>query len=170
MLSGLDYHHSRFMAGVAQLAPYYQRMSALMKRAADQSQGGTVSLPISTNCEVSYLDACEHEAIAYLNRLGQFWYFARAMKLQALLPRAGRLLPFRHRHGAHRSIDMPGHEAPESREFDAMAFNFVRSTQDSFPVFHIDGNEGHVTFRMCDDHPVIMDEAMQLFQRIHVVE
>ena len=41
------------------------------------------------------LAALDHEAVAYLNRLGQFWYFAKAMRLKNLVPKMTQLVSFR---------------------------------------------------------------------------
>jgi hypothetical protein len=169
MLSALDYHHCQFTVRVNQLAPYYERMNAFLGRTAHQLQASAASRPITTETERGHLDALDHEAVAYINRLGQFFYFAKSIKLEVLLPRARELQAFRHKHTAHRSVDNPRDESPEAREMQAMAFNFSRITTGSFPVYEINDKDQHVTFHMRDAHPFIMNEAIQLFQSLHAV-
>ena len=84
ILNGLDYHRDRFVSLIAELA------------------GGAV------------LDQKQllHEAVAYVNRAGQFYYFAESDLVKAngvspSIPRLSALVKFRHKHTAHRSIDKP---------------------------------------------------------------
>ncbi len=49
----------------------------------------------------------DHEAIAYLHRLGQFYYFARSLKLLQGCPKIKELYLFRRKNIGHRSIDDP---------------------------------------------------------------
>ena len=126
---------------------------------------------MATEAEQEHFDALNHEAVAYINRLGQFFYFAKAMKLQAQLSRTNELICFRHKYTAHRSIDNPRDETLELKEMQAMTFGFYHLSTGSFPVFQMyDQSKGqHVNFHMCNDHPMIMEEAMHLFQTIHAV-
>ncbi len=157
MLSGLDYHHRQFMIHIEQLAPYYARSSAFAEYIRELPSGSVVSPPIPTDVERGHLDALHHEAVAYLNRLGQFVYFAEAVQLESMLPRAKELLIFRHKHTSHRSIDKPRNESIELREMHAMAFNFYQYDNGSFPIFQIHDQEHHIEFHMRDDHAVLMD-------------
>lgn len=165
ILSGLDYHHHQFMMHFGQLAPHYERLAAFKVHSA----GDNVSPPMITQVEREHLDALDHEASAYLNRLGQFYYFARSMKLLSLITHAVKLVQsFRHQHTAHRSIDMSEKSlAMELKEMQAMTSGFYHLNNGSFPIFQIyDTQEGWVMFHMQNDHPIIMDEAMRLFERI----
>jgi hypothetical protein len=83
---GLEYHHSNWLGIVNECR-------------AGSAYKGT---------------AATHEIIAYFNRLGQFHYFAtssyvrtRAPDAIASLQEISRLIPFRHKIAAHRSIDRP---------------------------------------------------------------
>jgi hypothetical protein len=169
MLSGLDYHHRQFMGHVDQLAPYYTRKNAFLEHIRGLPSGSTVSPPVTTEIEKDHLDAIHHEAVAYLSRLGQFVSFAKAMKLEAMLPRAKELLSFRNKHTAHRSIDAPRGEPLELREMHAMSFNFYQLNTGSFPVFQIYDQGHYITFHMRDDHTAIMGEAMALLQLLYAV-
>jgi hypothetical protein len=61
----------------------------------------------------------DHEAVAYLNRLGQFYAFARSEFVRAAVPNAMAMIPtvtrlivFRNKIAAHRSLDAPRGETP----------------------------------------------------------
>jgi hypothetical protein len=67
--------------------------------------------------------AVTHEIIAYFNRLGQFYYFATSSFVDARVPDAiaslqeiSRLIPFRHKIAAHRSIDQPRGQADQNED------------------------------------------------------
>jgi hypothetical protein len=88
MMQGLTYHHSRFMSLVESChttVPTLQTAGAL-----------------------------RHEVVAYLNRLGQFWSFSKSdlvkkycSSAEETLPTICKLIVFRNKHSAHRSIDNP---------------------------------------------------------------
>jgi hypothetical protein len=79
---------------------------------------------------------------------------------------------FRHKHTAHRSIDAPHNvDVPAVMEKQAMAFGFGQMFgRDYFPMFQIHDHRGvYVHFHMRDDHPVIMQQALDLLQKIQAV-
>jgi ADP-ribose pyrophosphatase YjhB (NUDIX family) len=51
--------------------------------------------------------ALAHEAVAYLHRLGQFYYFVKSLKLLDNRSKINELYLFRRKHVGHRSIDDP---------------------------------------------------------------
>lgn len=160
MLEGLDYHYARFMELVNCLDPYYSRISGRPAQGlADQSCESAQRL-FPTAAEAEYLDALDHEAVAYLNRLGQFQTYARARGLAARLVKASDLLVFRQKHTAHRSIDAPKDESQQEREHQAMTFGFYRLARAEFPVYQIVSNRKHQEFEMRRDHPIVMQEAI----------
>lgn len=88
MMQGLTYHYTRFMSLV-------------------ESCHTTVPTMHTAG-------ALRHEAVAYLNRLGQFWSFCKSNLVnnycpspEKTLPTINKLIVFRNKHGAHRSIDSP---------------------------------------------------------------
>jgi hypothetical protein len=90
MLKGLDYHRDRFVSLIAELSGGVE---------LDQAQ-------------------LLHEAVAYVNRAGQFYYFAESDLVKTkgtppLTPKLSALVKFRHKHTAHRSIDRPRLEDTE---------------------------------------------------------
>lgn len=168
-LCGLDYHHDQFIHYLGRLATYLKRKKAFMDGLKDIPSGSKVSPPFPTSTERAHLTAFRHEAIAYLNRLGQFYYFAKSKKLDHILVRSNELLVFRHKHTAHRSIDQPKGEPLTLREMHAMAFDFHVWNADSFPVFQINDGEQHIFFHMKNDHPLIMEEVFRLLQTLYPV-
>jgi hypothetical protein len=91
MMQGLTYHHAVFMSLV-------------------ESCHETVPT-------IQITRALRHEAVAYINRVGQFWAFTQSDLVKQycpphenLLPTIDKLIPFRNKHTAHRSIDAPKKE------------------------------------------------------------
>lgn len=88
MMQGLTYHHARFMS--------------------------LIESCYTTAPAIQIAGAIRHEAVAYLNRLGQFWTFSHSELIKEYCPSATKALPtisklvvFRNKHTAHRSIDDP---------------------------------------------------------------
>ena len=88
MMQGLTYHHARFMSLVESCY--------------------TTAPTIQTACSL------RHEVVAYVNRLGQFWSFSNSdlvkqdcPSTEKTLPTISKLIVFRNKHSAHRSIDKP---------------------------------------------------------------
>ena len=86
MLEGLEYHHNNIVALSGELA-----------------RGGQISET-----------TVEHEAVAYINRLGQFYYVSMSnfvryaiSDFEQLIPTISKFMVFRNKHAAHRSIDAP---------------------------------------------------------------
>jgi len=169
MLGGLDYHHENFLNRLNHLTPYYERQAACLKHSMEKRSGQWPS-PMATDSERVVLDALHHEAFAYLNRLGQFYAFAKALSVERFLSRASELMLFRHKHTAHRSIDAPRKEDDAHlQEVHAMAFGFHFLSVSSFPVFQIHDHQRFVQFHIRDDHSLIMSEAFDAFQAIHPI-
>ncbi len=103
-IKGLDYHHTQYMAQISVLASAPAR--------SERTEGRS---------------ALSHEAVAYFNRMGQFHAFAKSKfvkqhlgDLTSILPSMTRLLPFRNKHVAHRSIDVPNNDdTPELQVIQA---------------------------------------------------
>lgn len=169
MLSGLDYHYDNFMSKFKLLKSYYQRqekrMDLLKKGMRNNSPNS-----LATASELQVLECLEHEAFAYINKLGQFYYFAKAFGLESQLSRASELMRFRHKHTAHRSIDSPRKDDDANvQEWHAQAFGFGRISIDYFLVFQITDHQGSVQFHMRNDHPIIMQQTFEVLQAIFPV-
>jgi hypothetical protein len=102
MLGGLEYHHDNVV-----------KLSGLLAAGAAIDE---------TNLY--------HEAVAYVNRLGQFHYFAMSKlvsqvvdDLPARIPTIQQYLPFRMKHSAHRSLDSPHSETESAQILQAMSLS-----------------------------------------------
>jgi hypothetical protein len=100
MLAGMEYHHDNIM----------RLCSGLATGKIRDEQG------------------VNHEAVAYINRMGQFYYFAISDFVKMVVGNADTLIPtivkfkvFRMKHAAHRSIDAP------RKETDDLKWSHARS-------------------------------------------
>lgn len=168
MLQGLDYHYNHFISQFHQLASYYERHESYLKDSMS-GQRRNLPYPSSTDTERQTFRSLEHEAIAYINRVGQFYYFAKSFEHQSFLLRASELMPFRNKHTAHRSIDMPREETVHEKMWQAMSFGFYLLSTGSFPVFQIYNKGQIIELHIRDDHPIIMQQALSVLQAIHSV-
>lgn len=129
-----------------------------------------------------------HEANAYFNRLGQFWYFiiskfvkSRIPNVVKTVPRLSELTIFRHKYSAHRSIDKPdGIDSEESRVWQSMIFwgsIWQPKSKDAvgkhenvwashFRVYQIHDDNKCVNFTFETDHPIVMDEAFKVMSSL----
>lgn len=159
IVRGLEYHYRRFMDGVLALDPLKSRLQ--------QSLGSSdLHHRLPTPAEFELLADLDHEAVAYINRVGQLYYFARAWQLESYVPQAVALLPFRNKYTAHRSIDEPRAESPHERQLQATAFGFGHTLVGGFPVFQIQTKDAWVEFIMKDAHPALLSEVVTLFDAI----
>jgi hypothetical protein len=109
MMRGLDYHNANFCRVIAELAllPFLH--------------------PVASERHLFLV----HETVAYLNRLGQFYYFASSQPVSNMVPKWRDMIPtiarfkiFRDKHTAHRSLDQPKREDRSSvQEVRAWAFS-----------------------------------------------
>jgi hypothetical protein len=173
MIGGMEYHHDNFLDWVTaiQSGDHY----------------GT--------------DPLIHEAVAYLNRMGQFAAFVRSTfakravrDFRTATPTIARLLVFRNKHSAHRSLDVPQSEPAETRIYQELGMwgNLFSPRPGARPIHFEDGEvvdmrahrkfmftDYHMTFQMIDhktggaeqfnmelDHPTIMTEAYSVIERV----
>jgi len=109
MLAGLEYHRANFCRTVAELAFI------------------PMSHPAASERHLSLV----HEAVAYLNRLGQFYYFASSHSVEETVPGWRNTIPtivefkrFRDKHSAHRSLDAPRpDDKPFTQQVHALALS-----------------------------------------------
>jgi hypothetical protein len=176
MMEGMEYHHDNFVRICGQLAN-----GARLDR-------------ISLN----------HEAVAYVNRMGQFYAFATSKWVKktfirdpsSLIPTIGRLIVFRRKHAAHRSIDAPRPDDTEDLMWShtlslAGAFRHQwtlkpnrpapclaatdaaeadRALQqlyrDAYVGFQILDGKTLVDFYIERDHPTIIGDAYRLIEQV----
>ncbi len=158
MLEGLDYHYARFMKLVERLGPYFSCRGA----ASPVQSSEFVQRLFPSATETEDLNGLDHESVAYLNRLGQFHTYAKAHGLASRLLETHELMVFRNKHTAHRSIDAPRGESQHEREYQAMTFGFYRLTRGGFPTYQILSGKRHHEFDMRRDHPIVMQEAIDV--------
>ena len=108
MLSGLEYHQSNIV-----------RLGHLL-----------ASAPWQDAIREEYETNVFHEAVAYVNRMGQFYYFARSACVRKALSGAAAHIPtiekfigFRMKYTAHRSIDAPRGEPDHVLEAQARSMS-----------------------------------------------
>jgi hypothetical protein len=160
MLKGMDYHRDRFVEVIASLA------------------AGTLESD----------EAAIHEAVAYVNRAGQFYYFAKSNFVNRLGQRPPilnleEIIHFRHKHTAHRSIDMrPRPSEGDLQLYQAMAIDAFDGklfhTREgcvmnhtelpwklAYLVFAINDGRGQFHFLNIErDHHVLMQEAYRVLE------
>ena len=160
-LDGLEYHFARYVEIVTRAA------------AGDESRSESVV----------------HEVVAYMNRLGQFHYFATSDLLKPLVsgvatPTIDELLDFRMKFSAHRSLDKPRRESSATREAQALSLGgFGSMWQPKVPKLHWPPPTGSerwrthhrvfqmktsetgdfVNFVMETHHPLVAAEAYDVF-------
>lgn len=165
MLKGLDYHRDRFAEIIGQL---------------------------STGALQTY-DTAFHEAVAYVNRAGQFYYFAMSKLITRRgecppIPNLEALMPFRHKHTAHRSIDKPfSSDTRDLQAYQAMSMDLdwrfihpregatIKATPETafyplrtgYLVFQINLGEGKYYFLNIErDHGALMLEAYAVLETV----
>lgn len=159
ILEGLEYHHSQFMS---QLAPLKSFLACVGKPMAE-----CPTPPPPTPEESQALYCLQHEAVAYVNRLGQLYYFAKSVNISGHVVKTEALLPFRRKYSAHRSVDMPRNESVQEREAQARAFGFHHLFIGGKVVFQIPADGTHHHLNIQDDHPIVISQAVEMFTAIY---
>jgi len=175
MLEGMDYHFANMCRVIEGMR-----------------QNATLDNPIidSSFC---------HEAVAYLNRMSQFYYFAKSRFVTQIIGNQKQhlrtienLLPFRHKHTAHRSIDRPENDdAKDLLPYQCMTLqggalvgvrrpdveHFILPGQpgwtpavlwtQNYPGFQMNLDKGDCrNFHPERDHPAIASEAYEVIYRL----
>jgi hypothetical protein len=169
VMDGLDYHYGRYMDAIRFLQS--PRSSS------------------ETNFAESNLN---HEAVAYVGRLGQFYYFVKSDLVRRAIPNAIRaiqkideLVVFRMKHSAHRSVDIPRPEdTPHLQTVHAMCLSPLggKVFQPKEPCFSTElhalyakcyrvhqlnmGEAGHWGLCLEWDHSAVMAEAYSILESL----
>jgi hypothetical protein len=168
MIEGLVYHYRSFVS-------HHKKLNAFIRAVRKENRKGSVAfvsggyaLRSLTKKERAAARACAHEAIAYLNRLGQFYYFAKSTRINRAddLRRVTDLMPIRMKFAAHRSIDAPRGEAENVLRNQAFSFahNIFSGQGIEFEFFT---DDGHIRFRLQEEHPLVMKECFAVLQRFY---
>ena len=173
ILDGLEYHHAAVQYHLAQLRIYIdssEKWSVCWNDAIRQNESFNELIPTPTTAEQKGISQIAHEAVAYINRMGQFFAFAKSKSQDALLIRANELKIFRDKHTAHRSIDDPRpKDTYESKWSQAVSLGgFYIGMRGGAPIFQIpDENNRWQEFNMLVDHPILLSECMTVLAAIH---
>ena len=175
MLSGMDYHLAAVQGHLAAASDYISLSSSRLIRweaSCLQNVSFNERRPEPTAIEQEHLTQIAHDAVAYINRLGQFYAFAKAKSQNQHLVRAAELLIFRNKHTAHRSIDDP------RKEDDYMSMwsqavsmgGFYYMISEDGPIFTIpDAQSNWQEFNILKDHPLLLSECMATLEAISAV-
>lgn len=128
MMDALDYHFENYGRARSQM----REVDELIWEQFRTAEAATLRFQKQQALAPAYRSAL-HEAVAYLNRLGQFYKFARSEKVQGIagamleLPRMSALIKIRNKVTAHRAVDDP--RRGESSHFHEMsAFALSRAS------------------------------------------
>jgi hypothetical protein len=185
ILRALDYHYDNLFAIRTVLDKHVQTLEQLKAAAADVKPGERRILDRRLTAELmpnesdtGAFKSARYEAAAYLGRLGQSRYFATSSFVTTLigpstLSRIERLLVFRHKFTAHRSIDKPQGDSDELQTLHAMSLTdngmiwHPLSTGRQAMAFQIRTEPSGVeNFVPEEDHPTIMGEAYDVLSRV----
>lgn len=173
MLSGMDYHFASVLHHLASLKDYLAKSAghfAKWKLSRDRDEAFAERHVEPTEIEQKHLTDIAHDAVAYINRLGQFHAFARVKAKAHLLTRTSELMIFRNKHTAHRSIDDP------RKDDDYMSMwsqavsmgGFGTLLREGAPIFQIpDSKNNWQDFSILKDHPILLGECMETLEAIH---
>jgi len=152
MMSGMDYHFDNYMR--------YQ------SKLHDEEHDPEIH------------NSLLHEVTAYLNRLGQFYYFSQSKFVKnlninsvAILPKLNEKILLRHKASAHRSIDAPKKEDDAGwLPYHAMTFSnmggYVKDHCGNFVFTISKSSEARVSLNLTIEHSSIIGEAYSLLQSV----
>ena len=121
-----------------------------------------------------------HEAIAYFNRMGQFYYFSKSKKVGQIIsdfenhiPNINKFIIFRMKQSAHRATDAPRGEDPNKMKqldnlftFQSMFLNGKLWYQVMLDKADLKTGKLSVNFIMSENHPEIVSEIERFIAKI----
>lgn len=146
MVGGLEYHYKNFKSLTESIPTYAARLFNV-----DEQQ--TI-----TNAK--------YEATAYINTVGQLYYWCRSLNETAnLITRLTK--SFRHKYTAHLSWHLKDeNETDYIREIHAMTFSSTIWNGENEIIFQNQLEPGKTTFfNLVQEHPQILIEIQRVFQR-----
>jgi hypothetical protein len=169
MIEGMVHHYQSFLSHHRKLTNFIAAIRKEHRKGATAAfMSGGYTLRGLTAKERAAARACAHEAIAYINRLGQFYYFAKSARINRanVLRRVTALMPIRMKFTAHRSIDAPRDE--EEHTLRNQAFTFATSHFSGQGIlFEFYEGETFLHFRLQEEHPVIMKECSAVLRHFY---
>lgn len=133
---------------------------------------------MTSNARANSIKKQVHEAIAYINRLGQLYYFFISdfvqkklhndrKGIQLLIPKIQEIIQFRMKHAAHRAMDLPQEETQSTKDYLELIFRGGLYDNDYNLMFQLNMGKGaEYDFNLTKDHKIIMNEAYKLLQMI----
>lgn len=165
MIKSLEYHYNHF--------------TALKDEHNNLFQNTLYPISILTIQEIEKRsEICEklcYEAVAYINRIGQFHYFSKSNFVTLRIPKGvgtiliktHDLLIFRMKNAAHRSIDHPHWENNYDRIYQAMSLsNMGNIIQWGRVIYQIQSDGKCIYFDIELDHSIILNEFYELFRQV----
>ena len=180
-----------------QILPISEKVKSLLARTKNKLNGKEGAINICGAIQMmegmdyhfsnfkNYSDANEinkiHEIHAYLNRMGQFYYFGKSEYAKKLISNPMNylsniigILQFRMKVTSHRSLDFPKNESSYSRENQAFSLMGVQTFKDQHGndqyIITLEQKEKngleHVIFNPITDHPKIMNECYNLMEKL----
>lgn len=157
IIDGLSYHYKNYLNLHNQLIPF---------------ENNDFEYPYSNTAIINLM---KHEIIAYLNRMGQFYYFANSRvvsevipSVEKLIPTIVRFMPFRHKQAAHRATDVPrGENVEYMKQLDRL-FTFQYLLINGRLWFQLLNERPHTTlnFDLLEEHENIIFEATSVVSKI----
>jgi hypothetical protein len=163
MMSGMDYHHSRYCEITSDILPY----------------------PSDSRLQH---EALQHEAVAWINRVGQFSFFVKSKFVIARIgkttnPNIDLVLAFRNKHTAHRSIDAPWHgdtvtlQAQHAMSLsgfggvfgkprDGVEQTIPSSGKTCYLGFQLNTGSDHLTLYIEELHPHLIQECYAIIDKL----
>jgi len=158
MLKGLEYHYNNFIS-------IYSTIShPKIHKSPTKEQLIKMSLHLYPENKV---EALKHEAIAYLNRLGQFRVFTRSEFVKGrtkikMSKRTGKILnAFRDEYSAHRELDKNKDEF-KNYNLEQHISGGTMWANKHLIFQYIETNNNWINFDMIDDHPNIIKEVYMI--------
>lgn len=173
MMEGMEYHYAAVQNHLTHIQKYIdslEKRSVRWNDAISRNESFNELIPTPTTTEQNHLTQINHEVVAYINRMGQFFSFAKNKSQQMILVRATALKVFRDKHTAHRSIDAPrSGDTYESKWSQAARLGgFYTMMRGGAPIFRIpDENDNWHEFNIIIDHPILISECMAVLDAIH---
>jgi YHS domain-containing protein len=128
------------------------------------------------NCEEISI-AIKHEVVAYLNRLGQFYFFAKSKRVKDLLSNPlsdlefiDRIIVFRMKQTAHRASDAPKSDDKyydiESLDKRFSSGSLTINDNLIFDIYLTEKKE-HISFDPLKEHKKVMQEINDFFEKLN---
>ena len=159
MIDGLIYHHSNYIKAMYSLYPFTTE---------------TYSNKLKVEKNGMLYKVMRHETIAYLNRLGQFYYFAKSQKsimICDLMPTIIKFIPLRMKGTAHRALDAP--RTNDVEEFSIQLDNLMHGSSKLYFkgrfILQLRLSNGEfLHFGIIEEHDKIIFEAKELIRLLEL--